>query len=986
MTFSLELVIVGALTGLAYAILASGLVLVYRATRVINFAHGEMGAFGAALLAKLVLDLHWNFFVAFLLVLVVGALVGGVVELGVIRRLFHAPRLILLVATIGVSQILFFASAVLPDIENTRRYPTGLNRVAEVGGVLLRGEHFMVLAFVPAVIAGLALFLNVTPYGMAIRASAENAEAARLAGVSVKRVSTVVWVLAGVLSTATFVLINPIRGTIVGTASVALGPSLLLRALVAALCGRLVSLPLTLVGGIVVGIVEALLFVNVPHPGTIDGILFAAVLVLVFTRGRDLVSDEKGSFSLTPRLRPMPSRLLAVGWVRRLPLIAAGTAFVIAVLLPLVFTAPSRQFLFSRVAIFAIVGLSISILTGWGGQLSLGQFAFVGLGAFTAFALVDRGMPFSVAILYSAVGGVLVALAVGGPALRIRGLSLAVTTLAFAVAARGYFLPHRLFTGGNENVFLPRAKVLFLDLRSQRTYYYFCLAFLLVSVFVVSRLRSSGIGRTIIAVRDNDRAAAALTVSPSTAKLTAFAISGGLAAMAGALLAGAQVQFGPSLFGPEQSLIVVAMVIIGGLGSVAGSVLGAVYVVGLPALFGDTQEVRLLTSGAGLLILLMYLPGGLLQIVYKVRDVLLSVAERRLGPTPDLVPAVPRAVTRVPTSGRTADAMAVALDVPAVAASGITVRFGGVTALDGVTVTAMPGETLGLIGSNGAGKSTLMNVMSGFQPTVAGAVEMFGSDVTHLAPHERSRLGLGRVFQDARLFGELTVRECVAVALEARERSELVPSALALPPATRAEARKRREADELMAFVGLGRYADSVIGSLSTGTRRIAELACLIALDAKVLLLDEPTAGVAQRETEAFGPLIARIRSELDATLVIIEHDMPLVMSLSDRVYCLSAGKVIAEGVPDDVRHNPAVIAAYLGTDERAIQRSDTRRAGSSSKPPPGTGPRRRRAAPAAALHAMSRTELVEVARGQGITGLSGARKADLIMRLERLS
>lgn len=959
MTFSIELVIIGALTGLAYSVLAAGLVLVYRATRVINFAHGEMGAFGAAVLAKLVLDLGWNWFLAFALVLAIGAVVGGVIELAIIRRLFHAPRLILLVATIGVSQILFFASAVLPDIDNTRRYPTGLDRVADVGSVLLRGEHFMVIAFVPAVIAGLALFLNVTPYGMAIRASAENAEAARLAGVSVKRVSTVVWVLAGVLSTATFVLINPIRGTIVGTASVALGPSLLLRALVAALCGRLVSLPWTLAGGIAVGIAEALLFVNVPSPGTVDGILFMVVLVLVFTRGRDLVTDERGSFSLTPRSRPIPARLLSVSWVRRLPQLSAGAALAVAAVLPLVVTAPSRQFLFSRVAIFAIIGLSITVLTGWAGQLSLGQFAFVGLGAFTSFALVDRGMPFGYSIVYAGVIGVMAALAVGGPALRIRGLSLAVTTLAFAVAARGYILPHGVLTGGNQDVFLPRAELLFFDLSSQRTYYWFCLAVLAFCVFVVARLRTSGVGRAIIAVRENDRAAAALTVSPAATKLTAFAISGGLAAVAGALLAGAHVQFGPDLFGPEQSLIVVAMVIIGGLGSVAGAVLGAVYVLGLPALLGDSQEVRLLTSGAGLLILLMYLPGGLLQVVYKVRDVLLSLAERRLGDTVVAPAPVDRHVVPVAT---TRDRAPVPADVPAVAARDVAVRFGGVTALDGVTVTANQGETLGLIGSNGAGKSTLMNVMSGFQSTAAGTVEMFGEDVTALSAHERSRLGLGRVFQDARLFGELTVRECVSVALEARERSELVPSALALPPALAAEARKRSEAAELIAFMGLGRYADAVIGSLSTGTRRIAELACLVAVDARVLLLDEPTAGVAQRETEAFGPLIERIRKELDATLVIIEHDMPLVMSLSDRVYCMSAGKVIAEGAPEAVRTDPAVIAAYLGTDERAIKRSDTGRP-----------------APRPQLGALSRTELVAVARSRGIKGPSRLRKAELL-------
>jgi ABC-type branched-subunit amino acid transport system ATPase component len=194
--------------------------------------------------------------------------------------------------------------------------------------------------------------------------------------------------------------------------------------------------------------------------------------------------------------------------------------------------------------------------------------------------------------------------------------------------------------------------------------------------------------------------------------------------------------------------------------------------------------------------------------------------------------------------------------------------------------------------------------------------------VTHVPAYRRHRMGLGRGFQAARLYPDLTVRETIMVALEARERSLLVPSLTGLPPSIPRERRKRDQTNELIDFLGLTRYGDQFISNLSTGTRRIVEMGCLLAVDAKVLLLDEPTGGVAQRETEAFGPLIRRIQRELDAAVLVIEHDMPLVMAISDRIYCLEAGEVIAEGTPAEVRSNPLVIASYLGTDERAIQRS----------------------------------------------------------------
>lgn len=939
--FGQQAIVIGLITGLTYAALAAGFILVYRSTGVLNFAHGEMGVFGLAIFVMMIVNYNVNWWVAFGLAIAGTALIGMIVELIVVRRLFTSPRLVILIATIGVGQILTLARVGwIPDINAGGNIPTAFDLTWNpTDHIRLQARELTVVFVVPVLIALLGLFMTRTRFGLAVRASADNPDTARVYGISPRRVSTIVWTIAGAFAAATAILTAPLQGiqaaTVDDTGNL-LVEELLLKVLVVSLLARLHSLPGVIWAGLGVGMVESIVRGNVEstNQSFVNVWFFVTVLVVVLWFVR---SGRQDGWSLSPTIRPVPERLRGIWWVRNMNGIGFVLLFGVLACIPLFVTTSAGILVWTNILLFAMVALSLTILTGWAGQLSLGQFAFVGVGALCTLAfteghdipvpfdLFDLSIeaPWAVAAALATGVGVIAALLVGLPALRVRGLFLAVTTLAFAVAAGTWLFTQDFFTGGTTSP-RPATPPSFLGVdfgESRRSLYLLCLAALIVASWIATRIRASGIGRTLIAVRDNEEMAAASTVSPARAKLSAFAVAGGICALAGSLFVVVQPSLSPGTqFAPSESIRVLVMVIIGGLGSIAGPVLGSLWILGVREITpeGLRNLQQLFTSNIGLLVLLMYFPGGLLQIVYNVRDGLLSAADKRHRPveTTEAVPAVARTVpTRVRTD------VAPVPDGPALAVRGITVRFGGNVAVSDVDFDVQPGELVGLIGTNGAGKSTLLNAVSGFVPS-EGSVEVLGVEVSGLSAPARHRLGLGRGFQAARLYPDLSVRESLMVALEARQHSLLFASMLAVPPSPGHERTKRREADEIIDYLGLGRYAEQFVGALSTGTRRIVELGSLLAVDARVLLLDEPTGGVAQRETEAFGPLIKRIQRELEASVVVIEHDMPLVLSISDRVYCLESGQVIAEGTPDEVRNDPQVIASYLGTDERAIQRS----------------------------------------------------------------
>ncbi|MCK9901831.1 ABC transporter permease [Frankia sp. Cpl3] len=638
-----DVLFTGFVTGLTYALLGAGLVLVHRASRVINIAHGEVGVFGALLTALLVLNTGAPFLVALPLAVLAGAAVGALVEIIVVRRLFRTPRVVLLVATIGVSQVMLLCSLALPEVDGNA-YPTISDWRGTVGGVEVRAADLTVLVVVPVVVITLGLWLERTRIGSAVRAAADNADAARLAGVPVAWMSTLVWALAGGLAVLAVTLNGPVTGQSVALSTAGFGPAMLLRALVAGLIGRFVSLPVTLAGGVALGVVDALVIANHPTSGGLtDLVLLATVLLVLLLQlavgaGGRLAGADDGTFTLTPRIAAMPGWTAAVPWLRALRPAVVGVAIVVAAGLPLVVTGSAPLFRLTLILCFGLVGLSVTVVLGWSGQLSLGQFAFAGVGAaLTAILTTNQGWPLLPAVAVATVAGAAAAVVVGTQALAFRGLTLAVATLAFGVATQTWLFDQPWATTESSASAVDLGGF-FGD--SPRAYYLLCLAVLVAAAAAVAALRRGRLGRALLAVRDNERAAAAAGVSPTRTKLTAFALSGALAAAGGALYGGLLVRFTDVAFSPEQSLAAVAMTVVGGLGTVSGAIVGPAWVIGVPLLFGDSQAARLAASGIGLLVLLLYLPGGVAGLAAGVRDALVRLAASGgHGPPP---PARPR--------------------------------------------------------------------------------------------------------------------------------------------------------------------------------------------------------------------------------------------------------------------------------------------------------------------------------------------------------
>jgi ABC-type branched-subunit amino acid transport system permease subunit len=645
-----SIVLEGAILGLDYGLLAVGLVLIYRTSRVVNFAQGQLGVVAAVFLVKLYYDFGFNYWVALVISVALAAAVGAVSEL-VLRRLFNRPRVMVMVATIGLSQVLFLFT-VFPFIRPKKlfqAFPVPIDWTFHVGTFLFSPGDVLTLMVAPVVVGALAAFIRFSSWGLAMRAMAENSESARLSGVWVRRTSTVAWTLAGALSAVTAVLASPSQTSAL---TEVLSPDLLLLALLAALIGGMVSLPVAFMAGVGVGVVLDALQWNITNPSsgpaTVELILFVLLQGALLLRAASLQKGarvgERSSWAMgTAAFRKTGDALRkTVGST------GVGIGLVLAALLPF-FVGVGHSYLMSQICIFGVIALSLTVLTGWSGQVSLGQFGFVAVGADIA-SHMGSGLPLIVLLPVAGLATAVVSVLVGLTALRIRGLYLAVSTLGFALfmqtsvlATSCFTLPliHKQICSGLPNpqsTLLSRPSLFGISLTSEQAFAWFSLGVLVVSVVMVRVWRDRGIARRLIAVRDNEVAAGSAGIPVVRTKLLAFALSGFIAGYAGVCLAFATERISTSTFDPTFSILVVSMVVIGGLDSIPGALLGALYLEGLPAIFGASPTVEFLTSGVGLLAFILYLPGGLAQLLHSFGDLVTGGVEnlraRRGGAAP----------------------------------------------------------------------------------------------------------------------------------------------------------------------------------------------------------------------------------------------------------------------------------------------------------------------------------------------------------------
>jgi branched-chain amino acid transport system permease protein len=879
-------------SGALIAGIALGVVLTYRGSGIINLATGGMAMLAGYAFWALRIDLlHWSTAPALVASLLIAMIVGALTELVAFRPLRAAPPLAKLVSSLGVLLVLQ-ASMLLAFGTTAQPEPTVLpQNTVKVLSAVIPVDRFILTGIVIVLAAILAALYRFTRFGLATRAASENEVVAMLGGLSPNRLSMINTLLASLIAGGVGILAASITQLDTETLPLQIVP-----ALAAALIAGFTSFGIACAAGIGLGIVGSLIqYVTslswfpttggVALPGVYELVVFVLIVLFMYLRGANLPTRGELVEQRLPEA-PRPRNLAITA-----PVVAVACA-VALVVLPFDF----REALVNTM-IGTLIALSLVVITGFVGQISVVQLTLAGVSGFTISHLaVNAGIAFPIAPLLGAGVALVLGLITAASALRVRGVALAVVTLAAVVAITNFGFVNTTWGGGQTGSPVPEPRLFGLDLGPRAAfrgldgnlpspiYGWLVLAVTVGLCVLVGVLRRGTLGQRMLAVRSNERAAAAAAIDPRRVKLIAFGISSVIAGLAGALYAYNFGSVSADRFDPFTALSLIAFAYAGGITLISGAAFAglistqALFPYALDKWFGINGNWFLLFGGAILIITLIQNPEGVAGAFYKrfhKRESVRRPESSEMGLAALDVPGTmePRPDTAAAPAG-----------VPVLSVHDLSVAFGGVHALEKVELTVREGELVGLIGPNGAGKTTLIDAVTGFVP-FTGEVKLDGQDIARMAAYERARLGLARTWQNTDLFDDLEVGENVAVA---------------------------GGASQILDLVDLGWAAPAMPDQLPEGTRKLVGVARALAGEPRLLCLDEPAAGLDARESEELGRSLRELANRGQSTL-LIDHDMGLVLSICDRVVVLEFGRVIADGPPEAVRQNDRVIAAYLG-------------------------------------------------------------------------
>ncbi|HUA47669.1 MAG TPA: ATP-binding cassette domain-containing protein [Solirubrobacteraceae bacterium] len=941
MTQVLLYALLGLGSGALIAGIALGVVLTYRGSGIINLATGGFAMLaGYAFWAMRTDLLHLSTGPALVLSFVVVLAAGAATELVAFRPLRTASPLAKLVSSLGVLLVLQ-ASMLLAFGTSEQPEPGVLpQNIVHLLGAVIPIDRFILTGIVIVLAAGLAALYRFTRFGLATRAASENEVVAMLGGLSPNSLSMVNTLIASGIAGGIGILAASITQLDTETLPLQIVP-----ALAAALLARFTSFGIACAAGIGLGIIDSLIeYVSnlswfptsggVAIPGVAELVTFILIVLFMYLRGAKLPSRGELVERRLPEA-PRPQHLAVT-----VPVVAAVCA-VALVVLPFDF----REALVNTL-IGTVMALSLVVITGYVGQISILQLTLAGVAGFAISHLATgAGIGFPLAPLLGAGAALVLGLITAASALRVRGVSLAVVTLAAVVAITNFGFLNPTWGGGQTGSPVPEPKLFGLDLGPHAPFRgldgnlpspvfgWAALAVTIALCLWVAMIRRGDLGRRMLAVRSNERAAAAAAVDPRVVKLIAFGISSVIAGLAGGLYAYNFGSVSADRFDPFTALSLIAFAYAGGITLISGAVFAglistqALFPYALDKWFGINGNWFLLFGGAILIVTLIQNPEGVAGAFYKrthkrppvhpperVPDSapLGLAAESGAIPVsargveePDSVKGIRRqslapgdgaraefpgldAHGAVGVGGRDSIPRPDTDRTPVLVVRDLSVTFGGVHALERVDLEVREGELVGLIGPNGAGKTTLIDAVTGFV-AFTGRVELDGQDIGGMGAHERARRGLSRTWQNTDLFDDLEVGENVAVA-----------------------ARGETDPERILGLVDLAWAARAMPDELSEGARKLVGVARALAGQPRLLCLDEPAAGLDARESEELGRSLRELADRGQSTL-LIDHDMGLVLSICDRVVVLEFGQVIADGPPEAVRQDDRVIAAYLG-------------------------------------------------------------------------